>query len=56
MTSRVLVSLVTHNESHDAERLVPSLFAQSYRDLSISAVDNASEDGTRSTLAAFERA
>jgi GT2 family glycosyltransferase len=35
---------------------VPSLFAQSYRDVSISAVDNASEDGTRATLAAFERA
>jgi len=51
----VLVSLVTHNESKDAERLVPSLFAQTFRDLAISAVDNASEDGTRSTLAAFEK-
>ena len=55
MTTRVLVSLVTHNESRDAERLVPSLFAQSFRDLAISAVDNASEDGTRATLAAFEK-
>jgi GT2 family glycosyltransferase len=51
----VLVSLVTHNESRDAERLVPSLFAQTFRDLAISVVDNASEDGTRSTLAAFEK-
>ncbi len=55
MTARVLVSLVTHNESHDAERLVPSLFSQTFRDLAISAVDNASEDGTRATLAAFEK-
>ena len=46
---------MTHNESRDAERLVPSLFAQSFRDLAISAVDNASEDGTRATLAAFEK-
>ena len=55
MTVRVLVSLVTHNESHDAERLVPSLFAQSFRDIAVSAVDNASEDGTRATFAAFEK-
>lgn len=55
MTPRVLVSLVTHNESHDAERLVPSLFAQSFRELAVSAVDNASEDGTRATFAAFEK-
>jgi GT2 family glycosyltransferase len=52
---RVLVSLVTHNESRDAERLLPSLFAQSFRDLAVSAVDNASEDGTRATFAAFEK-
>jgi GT2 family glycosyltransferase len=49
------VSLVTHNESRDAERLVPSLFVQTFCDLAISAVDNASEDGTRATLAAFEK-
>ncbi len=55
MRARVLVSLVTHNESKDVERLVPSLFAQTFRDLAISAVDNASEDGTRATLAAFEK-
>jgi GT2 family glycosyltransferase len=55
MTTRVLVSLVTHNESRDAERLLPSLFAQSFRDLAVSAVDNASEDGTRATFAAFEK-
>lgn len=55
MIPRVLVSLVTHNESRDAERLVPSLFAQTAGDLAISAVDNASEDGTRATLAAFEK-
>jgi GT2 family glycosyltransferase len=52
---RVLVSLVTHNESRDVERLLPSLFAQTRRDFSIVAVDNASEDGTRSTFAAFEK-
>lgn len=55
MTPRVLVSLVTHNESRDAERLLPSLFAQSFRDIAVSAVDNASEDGTRATFAAFEK-
>jgi len=52
---KVVVSLVTHNESRDLEKLVPSLFAQTYRDLSLVAVDNASEDGTRATLAAFEK-
>ena len=39
----------------DAERLVPSLFAQTFRDVAVSVVDNASEDGTRATLAAFEK-
>jgi GT2 family glycosyltransferase len=52
---KVVVSLVTHNESRDVERLLPTLFAQTHRDLLIVAVDNASEDGTRATLAAFER-
>ncbi len=52
---KVLVSLVTHNESHDVERLLPTLFAQTHRDLAIVAVDNASEDGTRATLAACEK-
>ncbi|MGE5344391.1 MAG: glycosyltransferase [Acidithiobacillales bacterium] len=52
---KVVVSLVTHNESRDLESLVPTLFAQSHRDLSLVAVDNASEDGTRATLAAFEK-
>ena len=56
MSAAVLVSLVTHNESHDVERLVPTVFAQTAGDLAISAVDNASEDGTRATLAAFEKA
>lgn len=55
MRPLVLVSLVTHDESRDVERLVPSLFAQTFRDLAISAVDNASEDGTRATFAAFEK-
>ncbi len=52
---KVVVSLVTHNEARDVERLVPTLFAQTHRDLSVVAVDNASEDGTRATLAAFEK-
>ncbi len=52
---KVLVSIVTHNESHDVERLLPSLIAQSYRNLAIHATDNASEDGTRSVLTTFQR-
>jgi len=51
----VVASLVTHNESRDVERLLPTLFAQTYRDVALVAVDNASEDGTRATLAAFEK-
>lgn len=52
---KVVVSLVTHNESRDVERLLPSVFAQTFRDLHVVAVDNASEDGTRASLAAFEK-
>lgn len=52
---KVIVSLVTHNESRDVERLLPTLFGQTFRDLALVAVDNASEDGTRATLAAFEK-
>mgnify|MGYP001137493144 CR=1 FL=1 len=52
---RVLVSLVTHNESRDAERLLPSLFAQTFRDFELVAVDNRSEDGTRGSLAAAKK-
>jgi GT2 family glycosyltransferase len=55
VTPHVLVSLVTHNETRDVERLVPSVFAQTSGGLAVSAVDNASEDGTRATLAAFEK-
>jgi len=51
----VVVSLVTHNESRDVERLLPTVFAQTFRDLAVVAVDNASEDGTRAALAAFEK-
>ena len=51
----VVVSLVTHNESRDVERLLPSVFAQTFRDLRVVAIDNISEDGTRSALAAFEK-
>ncbi|MFI5179854.1 MAG: glycosyltransferase family 2 protein [Thermoanaerobaculia bacterium] len=52
---KVVVSLVTHNESRDVERLLPSIFSQTFRDLEVVAVDSASEDGTRATLAAFEK-
>ena len=38
-----------------SRRLLPSLFAQTFRDFAIVAVDNASEDGTRATFAAFEK-
>jgi len=56
MPPRVVVSLVTYNGSRDAERLLPTLFAQSERDFAVAAVDNASEDGSRGTLAAAQRA
>lgn len=52
---RLVVSLVTHNESHDVERLLPSLLAQTFRGFSVEATDNVSEDGSRSTLAAFQK-
>lgn len=54
--ARVLVSLVTHNESRDAERLLSTLFAQTYPDFTVVAVDNRSEDGTRASLAAAQKA
>ncbi len=53
--ARVLVSLVTHKESRDAERLLPTLFAQTFRDFAVVAVDNRSEDGTRASLAAAQK-
>lgn len=49
------VSIVTHNESRDAERLLESLEKQTYRDFAIEAIDNNSEDGTRSLLKGWER-
>ena len=53
--ARVLVSLVTHNESRDADRLLPTLFAQTFRDFTVVAIDNRSEDGTRASLAAAKK-
>ncbi len=52
---RVVVSVVTHNESRDAELLLPTVFAQTFRDVAVVAVDNRSEDGTRAALAASAR-
>jgi GT2 family glycosyltransferase len=54
--ARVLVSIVTRNESHDLERLLPSLEKQTFRDSSILATDNDSQDGTRATLSSFQNA
>ena len=53
--ARLVVSLVTHNESRDLEVLLPTLAAQTYRDFEVVAVDNASEEGTRGVLAAWQR-
>jgi GT2 family glycosyltransferase len=52
---RVVVSLVTHNESKDIELLLPTLAAQTFRDFEVVAVDNASEDGTRGGLASWQK-
>lgn len=52
---RLVVSLVTHNESRDVERLLPTLFAQTERGFAVEATDNASEDGSRSALAAAQK-
>lgn len=54
--ARVLVSIVTRNASRDLELLVPSLRAQTFRDFSILATDNGSQDGTRATLSFFQKA
>jgi GT2 family glycosyltransferase len=53
--ARLVVSLVTHNESRDLEVLLPTLAAQTYRDFEVVAVDNASEEGTRGVLAAWQK-
>ena len=52
---RLVVSLVTHNDSRDADRVLSSLETQEFRDFSVEAVDNASEDGSRASLLAFQR-
>ncbi len=53
--AKVLVSLVTHDDSSDVERLLPTLVAQTERALAIHALDNASEDGSSAALAAAQR-
>lgn len=55
MSRRVVASVLTHNESRDVERLMPTLLSQSYGDLEVIATDNASEDGSRATLASFQK-
>lgn len=52
---KTLVSLVTHDECRDVERLLPTIAAQTERGFEIHAVDNASEDGSRAALAAFQK-
>jgi GT2 family glycosyltransferase len=53
--AKVVVSLVTHNESRDLELLLPTLAAQTFRGFEVVAVDNASDDGSRSVLAAWQK-
>ncbi|MEO7919482.1 MAG: glycosyltransferase family 2 protein [Thermoanaerobaculia bacterium] len=53
--ARILVSIVTHNEARDLERLLPSLQAQTLREFTILATDNHSQDGTRATLSSFQK-
>ena len=53
--ARLVISVVTYNESRDAVRVLSSLERQEFRDFSVEAVDNASEDGTRAALLSFRR-
>ncbi len=52
---RVQVQIVTWNNRKDIGAALESVFSQSYRDLSVVLIDNASEDGTLDILKTYGR-